>query len=139
MVAANPSILVIGYGEVGHAMEYLLAARFPMQFWDIHPVAGHETVELEAAAAQADFVFFCIPVSPLEEVAARVLPQLSAEAISLTVAKGLDPKGRPAPSVFRDVYAGARDYVVLCGPMIAEDIMQGRPAIAQVGCSRPEV
>ena len=139
MAAGKHPILVIGYGEVGHAMEYLLAARQPMQFWDIHPVAGHEAVELEQAAAHAEFVIFCIPVSPLAEVAGRVLPHLSADSISLTVAKGLDANGRPAPAIFDDVYAGAHDYGVLYGPMIAEEIMHGRPAFAQVGCSRPGV
>jgi len=139
MAAGKHPILVIGYGEVGHAMEHLLAARQPMQFWDIHPVAGHEAVELEQAVAHAEFVIFCIPVSPLAEVAGRVLPHLSADSISLSVAKGLDAAGRPAPAIFGDVYAGTHDYGVLYGPMIAEEIMHGRPAFAQVGCSQPDV
>ena len=139
MAVGNHPVLVIGYGEVGHAMEHLLAARQPMQFWDIHPVAGHEPVELDQAAAHAEFLIFCIPVSPLAEVAGRVLPHLSTDSISLTVAKGLDAAGRPAPAIFNDVYAGTHDYGVLYGPMIAEEIMHGRPAFAQVGCSRPGV
>lgn len=139
MASGNHPILVIGYGEVGHAMEYLLAARQPMQFWDIHPMAGHEPVELEQAAAEAEYLIFCIPVSPLAEVAGRVLPHLSADSISLSVAKGLDADGRPAPAIFNDVYADKHDYGVLYGPMIAEEMMHGRPAFAQVGCSRPVV
>ncbi|MGB5260731.1 MAG: hypothetical protein WBO34_09445 [Gammaproteobacteria bacterium] len=139
MAVSNNPILIIGYGEVGHAMEYLLAARYPLQFWDIRPVAGHAPVELEQAAAQAGCVIYCVPVTPLGEVAERVRPHLSADSISFTVAKGLDAAGRPAPAIFSDVYAGAHDYGVLYGPMIAEEIMQGRPAFAQVGCSRPEV
>jgi glycerol-3-phosphate dehydrogenase (NAD(P)+) len=137
--ASNHPVLVIGYGEVGHAMEHLLGACHPLQFWDIRPVAGHEPVELEQAAAQAGFILYCVPVTPLGEVAERVLPYLPADSISLSVAKGLDAAGRPAPAIFSDVYAGAHDYGVLYGPMIAEEIMQGRPAFAQVGCSRPDV
>ena len=139
MAADTHSILVIGYGEVGHAMEYLLGARYPLQFWDIRPVTGHATVELEVAASQANVVIFSVPVSPLEELARRVLPCLREDSIAFTVAKGLDDKGHPAPAIFREVYGDRHDYAVLYGPMIAEEIMQGRPAFAQVGCSRPEV
>ena len=139
MATGNHSILVIGYGEVGHAMEYLLAAQHTLQFWDIRPVAGHDTVALEQAAAEAGFLIFCVPVSPLEELARRVLPHLQEGSISFTVAKGLDARGRPAPAIFSEVYADTHDYAVLYGPMIAEEIMQGRPAFAQVGCSRSGV
>lgn len=128
-------VLVIGYGEVGHAMEHLLSARHRMQFWDIRPVEGHDPVELEPAVAEADLVLFCVPVIPLDELATRIRPHLSDDCISLTVAKGLDERGRPAPAIFADVYAGTRHYGVLYGPMIAEEIVHGRPAFAQVGCS----
>ena len=139
MATGNHSILVIGYGEVGHAMEYLLGTQHALQFWDIRPVAGHDTVALEQAAADAEFLIFSVPVSPLEELARRVLPHLQDGSISFTVAKGLDARGRPAPAIFSEVYADTHDYAVLYGPMIAEEIMQGRPAFAQVGCSRSEV
>ena len=139
MTTGNERILVIGYGRIGHAMEYLLSARHPMQFWDIHPVTPHEPVALEQAAAEADFVLFCIPVSPLAEVATRIRPHLQADSISITVAKGLDETGRPASNIFSEVFGGSHHYGVLYGPMIAEEIMQGRLAFAQVGCSQPAV
>ena len=133
------SILIIGYGEVGHAMEYLLGPSHQLQFWDIRPIEDHATVELEQAVAQAGFVIFSVPVSPLEELARRVLPHLRAGCVSFTVAKGLDAMGRPAPVIFREVFGDDHDYAVLYGPMIAEEILQGRPAFAQVGCSRSGV
>ena len=80
-------VLVIGYGEMGHAMERLLSASHRLQFWDIRPVDGHETVELETAVANADFILYCVPVTPLGELAARVRPHLSPGSISLSVAK----------------------------------------------------
>ena len=128
MATGNHSILVIGYGEVGHAMEYLLGTQHVLQFWDIRPVAGHDTVALEQATADAEFLIFSVPVSPLEELARRVLPHLQEGSISFTVAKGLDAQGRPAPAIFSEVYADTHDYAVRYGPMIAEEIMQGRPA-----------
>jgi glycerol-3-phosphate dehydrogenase (NAD(P)+) len=135
----NRKILVIGYGEMGHAMEFLLGGRHELAFHDIQPMAGHVSVELESAAAQVDYVIYCVPVTPLAELAERVVPVLNNHSISLSVAKGLDNKGRPAARIFEDVYAERHDYAVLYGPMISEEIRAGRAAFAQVGVSRAGV
>ena len=135
----NKKILVIGYGEMGHAMEFLLAGRYELAFHDIRSMEGHASVALESGAAQADLVIYCVPVTPLAGLAERVMGELNDHSLSLSVAKGLDDKGRPAADIFREVYAGRHDYGVLYGPMIAEEICAGRPAFAQVGVSRSRV
>jgi glycerol-3-phosphate dehydrogenase (NAD(P)+) len=133
---AAPRVLVIGYGEMGHAMEYLLTDRCDLQVWTRRPVPGHTPVDLAAAVSAATVILFCIPVTPLADVAQRVLPALLPGSISLSIAKGLDGQGRPAARVLHDVYAGARDFGVLYGPMISEEIRAGRPAFAQLAGSR---
>ncbi len=136
-MASNSSILIIGYGEMGHAMETLLAPRHRLLFHDVRPIAGHEVVGLDAAV-DVDGVIYCVPVTPLAGLAEQVFPSLPAHCVSLSVAKGLDEAGRPAPLIFADVYGSVRPYGVLYGPMIAEEIRAGRPAFAQVGVSQPE-
>jgi glycerol-3-phosphate dehydrogenase (NAD(P)+) len=138
MATTGNSILIIGYGEMGHAMEHLLGARHRLSFWDIRPVEGHPAVALEAAASGADFVIYCVPVTPLGELAARVLPVLPEQCISLSVAKGLDAQARPAAQILAEVYGDARRFGVVYGPMIAEEIRAGRPSFAQVGVSQPD-
>ena len=135
----NRKILVIGYGEMGHAMEFLLGGRCELGFHDILPMDGHVSVELESAAARADYVIYCVPVAPLAALAERVVAVLNDASISLSVAKGLDDRGRPAARIFQDVYAGRYAYAVLYGPMISEEIRAGRAAFAQVGVSRAGV
>ena len=115
-----PRVLIIGYGEMGHAMEYLLAGRCDLQVWTRHPVPGHKPVALAAAVSTASVILYCIPVTPLADVAQRVLPTLQAGGISLSIAKGLD-------------------FGVLYGPMISEEIRAGRPAFAQFAGSQPAV
>ena len=137
-MATGKSVLIIGYGEMGHAMERLLGKRHRLSYWDIRPVEDHPVVDLETAAASADCVVFCVPVTPLGELAARVLPVMAPASLSLSVAKGLDAQGRPAAQILAGVYGDARRYGVLYGPMIAEEIRAGRPAFAQVGVSRPD-
>jgi glycerol-3-phosphate dehydrogenase (NAD(P)+) len=132
-------VLIIGYGEMGHAMEFLLADRCDLQIWTRHPAPGHEPVDLAVAVTGAEVILYCIPVTPLAEVAQRVLPALLPDSISLSIAKGLDEQGRPAAQALHDVYAGARDFGVLYGPMISEEIRAGRPAFAQLAGSKSTV
>jgi glycerol-3-phosphate dehydrogenase (NAD(P)+) len=136
-MASNSSILIIGYGEMGHAMETLLGPHHRLQFFDVSPIAGHVAVGLDAAV-DVDGVIYCVPVTPLAGLAEQVFPLLPAHCVSLSVAKGLDEAGRPAPRIFADVYGSERPYGVLYGPMIAEEIRAGRPAFAQAGVSQPE-
>ena len=135
----KPRVLIIGYGEMGHAMEYLLAERCDLQVWTRRPVAGHEPLELAVAVSAATVILYCIPVTPLADVAQRVLPALLPGSISLSIAKGLDEQGRPSAQALHDVYAGAHDFGVLYGPMISEEIRAGRPAFAQLAGSKPAV
>ena len=138
-MTSRSRVLVVGYGEMGHAMEHLLGARHELLIWNRHPPPARPPLVLEEAAAGADFVIYTVPVTPLAQLAARVLPHLSAHSVSLTVAKGLDASARPAPRILTEVYGGQRDFGVLYGPMIAEEIRAGRPAYAQAGVSRQPV
>jgi glycerol-3-phosphate dehydrogenase (NAD(P)+) len=138
-MSSGSNVLVLGYGEMGHAMERLLSASHSLRFWDIQPIEGLEVIALETAVADADFILYCVPVTPLGELAARVCPHLSPGSVSLSVAKGLDERGRPAPAILAEVYAGEHHYGVLYGPMIAEEIIRGRMAFAQVGCSSADI
>jgi glycerol-3-phosphate dehydrogenase (NAD(P)+) len=133
-MAEQSTILIVGYGEMGHAMETLLAQRYRLLFHDVRPVAGHETVGLEVAS-EVDGVIYCVPVTPLAGLAVQVFPLLSAHCVSLSVAKGLDEEGRTAPQILMDVYGAERPFGVLYGPMIAEEIRVGRPAFAQASVS----
>ena len=128
-------VLIIGYGEMGHAMEFLLAGHCELQVWTRSSVPDRNPVNLENAVAEADIVLYCIPVTPLEKVAQRVLPKLRPESISLSIAKGLDEQGRPAASVLHDVYGDSRAFGVMYGPMISEEIRAGRSAFAELAVS----
>lgn len=122
--------LILGYGEMGHAMEYLLAARHDVRIWNMGVVikGNHATLEDEVASAQV--ILFCLPVNPHHEIASRIAPYLAADSVCLTIAKGLDETGRTAAQVFERVFAGQHHYGVVYGPMISEEIRMGRHAFA---------
>jgi len=126
-------ILILGYGEMGHAFEYLLANRFDLDVWEKYPQPGFQSANLENAAVQADMVFFCLPVNPHREIVTRIAPLLKTDSICISIAKGLDEAGQTAAEIFADVLGNNHHYALLYGPMISEEIRAHRYAFAELG------
>ncbi len=131
-------VLILGHGEMGHAMEYLLAARHELCIWDIGQIVRGTPQTLEQAAAWAQAVLFCLPVNPHQELAQRIAPHLAADCVCLTIAKGLDESGRTAAQAFEQVFAGRHRYGVIYGPMISEELRAGQLGFADAVLSHAE-
>lgn len=127
------SVLILGYGEMGHAMEYLLKDHFQLAIWEKFPQDGFHSVKLEDAACVADVIIFCLPVNPHREIAESLAPLLKPACICISIAKGLDESGKTASQIFSEVFSSRQPYGLLYGPMISEEIRAGRSAFAQVG------
>ncbi len=124
------SVLILGYGEMGHAMESLLAPRQTVVVWH-----RRSNVNLDAEVERAGVVLFCVPTSPHEQLAKRVGSRLASGSIVLTIAKGLDDQGRTAPEILRATIPEPDRVGVIYGPMIAEDMSAGRAGFGQLGGS----
>lgn len=130
----NPiQTLVLGYGEMGHAMETLLAARHRLRIWHRHVPAFN----LEEAVAESEIVLFCLPATAHAGMAERIAPTLRKDALCLTIAKGLDDRGRLPFEIVAGA-VGTERIAVLYGPMIAEEIRAGKPAFAECGSRNAE-
>lgn len=125
-------VLILGYGEMGHAMEHLLSVRHDVRIWNMGAVVkgSHSTLEDEIAEAQV--ILFCLPVNPHHEIASRIAPHLEKDSLCLTIAKGLDESGQTAARIFGNVFGDRHHYGVVYGPMISEEIRSGRHAFADV-------
>ena len=132
------NVLILGHGRMGRAMAHLLAARHDVRIWDIDGVIRGSHATLEAEAADAQVVMFCLPVNPHHEIASRIEPHLAPNTLSLTIAKGLDESGRTAAQVFERVFTGAHHYGVMYGPMIAEELGADQHGFADVVLSEPQ-
>lgn len=128
-------VLILGYGEMGHAMEYLLGERQQLDIWEKYPRDNFQSVVLEEAARRADIVLFCLPVSPHREVVQRIAPLLRKTCLCVSIAKGLDEAGHTAAQIFAEELESQQAYCLLYGPMISEEIRAGRYAFAQLGCA----
>ena len=127
-------VLILGYGEMGHAMEHLLERRQQLDIWEKYPRDNFQSVVLEESAPHADIVLFCLPAKPHREVVERIAPFLKESALCLSIAKGLDDAGQTAAQIFADVLAPHRAFCLLYGPMISEEIRADRFAFGQLGC-----
>jgi glycerol-3-phosphate dehydrogenase (NAD(P)+) len=130
-------VLILGHGEMGHAMEHLLHARHRLTVWTRRAQTG-TGADLEAAGAESDVVLFCVPAQPHFDLAMRLRSVLAPDTACVTVAKGLDDAGRTPALVFERVFGNAHPYACLCGPMISEEIRADRPAFAELGATSSE-
>ena len=131
-------VLILGYGEMGHAMEFLLHSQHQIDIWDRHSQQNQKTKPLDDIAGNADIVIFCLPVNPHHEIAKRIAPYLKPHCLCLSIAKGLDESGKTAAQIFDEVFAEQQPYGFLYGPMISEEIRAGHYAFAQVACNKTE-
>jgi glycerol-3-phosphate dehydrogenase (NAD(P)+) len=128
-------ILIVGYGEMGHAMEHLLGGKHRLAIHDCRPIEGLAPINVEQEAAQADFVLLCVPAAPHQELLARLAPHLQEYCICLSIAKGLDEQGCTPAQIYRQTFDGRQPYCLLYGPMISEEICAGKYAFAEAGYS----
>lgn len=131
------AVLILGYGEMGHALQTLLHARHAPMIWQRHTSADLMPVALEDAVPQSRFILFCLPATAHGDVARRILPLLgSRDVLCVTIAKGLDDAGQ-LPSETLAGIVGSSRVAVLYGPMIAEEIRAGKPSFAQYAAPDP--
>jgi len=126
-------VLIIGYGEMGHAMEHLLGHRHHLVIHDVQRIQGLSPIDIKKEAALADIVLLCIPTSALNKVLNEISPTLKLQCICLSIAKGLDDKGRTPAEIFDQTLKDRQPYGLLYGPMISEEICADRYAFAELG------
>ncbi len=125
-------VLILGHGEMGQAMELLLGPRHYLRGWQRRPPAGNAPVNLEEAIPASDYILFCLPATAHAEIAARIAPLRRDATLCLTIAKGLDERGRLPGAVLVEAM-GDTHVALLYGPMISEEIRAGKPAFAECG------
>ena len=126
------NVVVAGYGQMGHAMETLLAGRSRLSIWAVTPDDLEPPAHIAAAAGAADFLLLCIPTAGHAAVLHRLAIRLRPTTALLSIAKGLDDAERCAADILQGYWDG-RPWGVLGGPMIANEIIAGKPAFAELG------
>ncbi|RTZ60558.1 MAG: hypothetical protein DSZ33_02625 [Gammaproteobacteria bacterium] len=129
------NILILGYGEMGHAMEHLLRSHHQIFIWDPYYSGDLADFNLHDTAARADAIVFCTPTAPLFELASDIGPHLGSGCVCLSMAKALDAEGRTAPQALQQGLPSSTGLTMMYGPMIAEEILADRPSYATVSAT----
>lgn len=126
-------VLILGYGEMGHALEFLLAEKHDVSVW-----SRSSSISLESSAANAQLIFYCLPVNAHYDITQRIAPYITKGSLCLSIAKGLDESGLTAAQIFAQALTKRQRYGVIYGPMISEEIRLGRMAFADVALSEAD-
>ena len=131
-------VLILGHGEMGRAMEYLLHRRHTLTIWVRRPAPGMPAIDLQTVTPQQDVILFCLPANPHFDLATRLRAHRRPDSVCVSIAKGLDDQGRTAAQALAQALTPEARIAVLYGPMISEEIRAGRPAFAQAGTAQAD-
>ena len=84
----------------GAALETLLSPRHDIAVWDRDLDRAWKPQPLEEAARDREVVVFAMPAKPHDELAGRLAACLEPGAVCLSIAKGLDERGRTPAQIF---------------------------------------
>jgi glycerol-3-phosphate dehydrogenase (NAD(P)+) len=132
-------VLILGHGAMGRTFEDLLSPRHDVLVWDRDLVTGVETQPLEQAARGREVVVFALPTDPHDELAGRLATCLDAGAVCMSIAKGLDARGRTPAQIFEQHFNARYGWALVYGPMLARELQDGRAGFAMVASATPGV
>lgn len=131
-------VVIIGQGQIGKAVKYILRdvkRGLNIECWDIDEAACPNRKPLEKIIPRADILFLCIPSWSIRIASQDIRPFLPKGTITVSLSKGLDrASGTTVDRVLHENFP-THPTVLLSGPMLAEEIMEGCPAAA-VAASR---
>lgn len=131
-MSVKQEILILGYGEMGHAFETLLQPRHKLNIWT-RSTQEHEV--LANLVSKADVVIFALPVSAHDSMTKKIIPYLRSETLCISIAKGLNDLGLTAAEIFEK---SLKNYALIYGPMLSEEICNQKMGFGQFYCNQQE-
>lgn len=118
---------IIGGGRIGTAIAHLMKDHTVLM-WDVERTLCNTEQCLEDVVAQSEVLFVCTPTSSLIHVATVIRDHTSHTPSVIILSKGMNEAGQTVFQIVEEILGV--QTLVLCGPMMAEDILEGRPAFA---------
>jgi len=133
-MSIKKEILLLGYGEMGHAIQTLLEPFHEVSIWNRSTVDGKDFLPLESLVPKAEIIIFCLPVNAHEDLVKTLLPLMDKSSLCISIAKGLNESALTAAEIFKK---SLENFCLIYGPMIAEELSAGKVGFAEFGCSHP--
>lgn len=132
MSSTRPSVLVLGYGEIGSAIAHMLSTntRIAVTAWDKNASKIPNQPPLESIVPGADVIVVCVPTWVLGNALQSIGALIKPGTILVTLTKGFEKEScRTVPDVVAQTLPAAT-HVHLAGPMLAEELHAGSIATA---------
>ena len=125
-------ILIVGAGELGKTLGKYTAVRgHEVLLWDIDRARSVEHRPAHELAPLADVIFLCVPSWAIRSVLSDIGAALHLSAIVAAFSKGLDGAlGVTTGELLPELLPKGQPFVVVGGPMLAEEMAAGRHAAA---------
>lgn len=132
----NKSVLIVGLGEMGRAITFLLkkGGKSRITQWDVDPVKNLDKRTLEELVPGADIIFLCIPSRAVRSCMLRMNKVTNRRQIIVSLSKGIEQESRKTVDGVLGEFFSDNQIVLLFGPMIAEEIIKDSPAAAVLAC-----
>lgn len=136
-------IVIIGQGPVGKAIHLLLTQakiKTSVECWDIDVKACPIRRPLEETVPRAEIVFLCVPSWAIRAAAKEFGKLLRKKAIVVSVSKGLDRTSEETVAeLLSEVFPSHVRTALLSGPMLATELLEGKPGAAVIASSSAPV
>lgn len=125
------NIVIIGVGEIGQALNFILKKKAHIELWDRDLSRVPKQKSLEAIVRAADYVFLCVPSQAVRPAVDSILPFLKKKTGVICLSKGIELKSKKFMSeLLTEILPSGQPFALLGGPMLAEELMQGKPGVS---------
>jgi len=127
-------VAIIGAGNIGQAIgKCLVSVGADVLYWDLEPEKVSHQLSLKEVLSNREVIFLCVPSWSIREVAKNIAPDVAEEAVVISLAKGLEREsGLTMDKVLAEQLK--QSVAVLGGPMLAEELAQGKHSGGVIGC-----
>ncbi len=122
-------IAIIGAGEIGKAINKIIENKaYEVFMWDKDESKNFpKGLSFHDAVYNADFIFLCVPSKFLRNVLLDISKVDIEKTILIGVSKGMEEKTNMTNiEIYEDIFPNNNNFVVLSGPMLAEEIMENK-------------
>lgn len=120
------TISIIGGGRIGSAIAHTL--KETVLITDIDPHKSNTTKSHKEVIREGDIIFVCIPTDMVGGVCKEIAKLNNKDAPVVFLSKGLNKKGETVFEIAEKILK--KRVVMMCGPMMAEDILEDGNAFA---------
>ena len=121
-------IAIIGAGEIGKALGFVFEknAGFLVEYWDKDASKMPVKKEISDIVSGADFLFLCVPSWAVRDVLEKSLDFLKEDTLVVCLSKGIEKTSKKTMNeVLKELLPKKQNFIILGGPMIAEEIVAG--------------